>query len=153
MKNIMSAMHKIIYIAKTHHSVIESKTKGIDMHRSMHVMLSHIAERQTPPSQKEIAVELKISAAAVAATLERLEADGYIEKVPLDTDRRTNRVKATEKGISALKTTCEIFTETDKKTFEGFDDGEIGVLCEYLDRIANNLTDIKGDGVAEGDGK
>lgn len=153
MNDLMSAMNKIIFVAKTHHSVIESRMKDIDMHRSMHMMLFLISTCEAPPSQKDIAKKLKISAAAVASTLERLEADGYVEKVPLDTDRRSNSVKITPAGKAALEATCEIFSETDRETFAGFDGGEIKELCEYLDRIAKNLTQITGDGVAEGERK
>ena len=150
MNDLMSAMQKIIYIAKTHHSVIETRMKDIDMHRSMHMMLSLIAGCETLPSQKDIAQKLNISAAAVAATLERLEADGYVEKIPLDSDRRSNSIKATPAGKAALKTTCEIFAKTDRETFDGLDGSQFGELCKYLDVIANNLTNIKGDCVAKG---
>ena len=152
MKDLMSAMHKIIYIAKTHHSVIECKMKDIDMHRSMHVMLSYIKKCSSPPSQKDIARDLKISPAAVAATVDRLESDGYIEKLPLDTDRRANMIKISKKGADALAATCEIFSSTDEETFRGLSEEELGSLCEYLDRISKNLTEMKGGG-ADGDEK
>ena len=60
MNEHFSAMHKIIYIAKTHHSVIEAKMTEVGMHRSTHMMLTYISSCQTPPPQKEIAEKLSI---------------------------------------------------------------------------------------------
>ena len=98
MIDYMSAMRRIIHVAKTHHSIIESKTKDVGMHRSTHMMLRCLSECETPPTQKEIAEKLGISAAAVAVTLDKLEGEGYVEKLPLDDDRRANRVKIPERG-------------------------------------------------------
>lgn len=145
MNNYMSAMQKIIYIAKTHHSVIESKMTGIGLHRSTHMMLSHLSACQTPPSQKELAEKMKISPAAVAATLERLEADGYIEKACICGDHRVKGVKITESGRAVLKKTCGLFSKTDDATFSGVCGDEFEAFCDCLDKIAKNLTEMKSD--------
>lgn len=143
MNEHFSAMHKIIYIAKTHHSVIEAKMTEVGMHRSTHMMLTYISSCQTPPPQKEIAEKLKISPAAVAATLERLEADGYIEKAPAAGDHRVKGVKITESGRAVLSKTCDIFSETDGITFAGLEGDEFAAFCKSLDVIAENLTKMK----------
>ncbi len=145
MDDIKSAMHKIIYIAKSHHAVIESKMKDIGMHRSMYQMLMYLCECDESPSQKELAEKFEISAAAVAATLERLECENYIEKVTSGADRRTNRVKITPKGLDAVEKTSDIFMRIDGETFKGLTDGEVRALCEYLDVICQNLSEMKKD--------
>jgi len=145
MDDIMSAMHKIIYIAKSHHAVIESKIKDIGMHRSMHRMLLYLSDCETPPSQKDLAEKFEISAAAVASTLERLESDGYIEKAASDTDRRANRVTITEKGLEAIEKTRDIFMKIDGETFSGLTDEQITEMCGCLDVISQNLCKMKND--------
>ena len=153
MIDYMSAMRRIIHVAKTHHCIIESKTKDVGMHRSTHVMLRCLSESETPPTQKEIAEKLGISAAAVAVTLDKLECDGYVEKLPLDDDRRLKCVKITERGQAALASTEKIFRTVDAATFEGLSDGEIAALCGYLDVIRENLAKMKNETAEGGDGK
>lgn len=140
---IMHAMQNIIYISHAHHAVIESRAKDIGMHRSMHMMLSYLSKFEKKPSQKELAEKMQISAAAVTATIDKLESEGYIEKIPHDIDRRTNIIQITQKGHDILSKTNEIFAQADKEAFGGLDDGEIECLCAYLDVICRNLTDMK----------
>ena len=153
MSDYMSAMRRIIHIAKMHHCVIESKTKDVGMHRSMHMMLRILSERETPPTQKELAETLRISAAAVAVTLDKLESDGYIEKLPLDDDRRANSVKVTGRGMEALASTDEIFKVVDEATFSGLSDEEVSQMCGYLDVICENLSKMKCSMIKGGDGQ
>ena len=153
MIDYMSAMRRIIHVAKTHHSIIESKTKDVGMHRSTHMMLRCLSECETPPTQKEIAEKLGISAAAVAVTLDKLEGEEYVEKLPLDDDRRANRVKITERGRAALASTDEIFRTVDSATFEGLSEDDIAALCKYLDKVRENLAKMKAETAEGGDGK
>lgn len=149
MSDYMSAMRRIIHIAKTHHCVIESKIKDVGMHRSLHMMLRILSECETPPTQKELAERLRISAAAVAVTLEKLETEGYVEKLPRGDDKRANRINVTEKGRSALSSTDEIFKTVDNLMFEGLSDGDVSQLISYLDVICDNLAKMKEE-ISEG---
>ena len=152
MADNIKAMHKIIHIAKAHHSVIESRIKDVGMHRSLHIMLMMLEKCENPPSQTELAKILQISPAAVAVTLDKLEGEGYIEKTTPDGDRRSKCVVITEKGRATLKETGEIFIKTDKETFSGLSDEEIERLCGYLDIICKNLSDMKNEICQKGDG-
>lgn len=153
MSEYMSAMRRIIHIAKTHHCVIESKIKDVGMHRSLHMMLRILSECETPPTQKELAERLRISAAAVAVTLDKLETEGCVEKLPLDDDRRANSVKVTKKGMAALASTDEIFKTVDDATFDGLSDEDVSRLISYLDVICENLASMKKDIPEGGDEK
>ena len=153
MSDYMSAMRRIIHIAKTHHCVIESKIKDVGIHRSMHLMLRIISECETPPTQKELAERLRISAAAVAVTLEKLENEGYVEKLPLNDDRRANSVNVTKKGAAALASTDEIFKTVDDATFRGLSDDDVMRLISYLDVICDNLANMKKEITTGGDEK
>ena len=50
------------------------------------------------PTQKELAEAMNTSAAAMSATLKRLEKAGLIQRVSLEEDTRKNKIKLTEKG-------------------------------------------------------
>ena len=138
-----AAMRKMIHITKAHHCVIESGMKDMGLHRSMHIMLYHIAKCDAPPSQKDLAQMLNISPAAVAATVERLESEGYIEKTVLNTDRRTNLISISEKGRSALDQVSGILGSTDEEIFAGLGEDEIDAFIKTLDTIIGNIKAIK----------
>ncbi|MBO4353676.1 MAG: MarR family transcriptional regulator [Clostridia bacterium] len=145
MDDIISAMHKIIYIAKSHHAVVESNMKDVCMHRSMQRLLMYLSDCKESPTQKEIAEKFEISAAAVAATLDRLESENYVEKIISGTDRRANRVRITQKGADAVEKTRDIFAKIDGETFKGLAPDDIKALCAYLDVICANLSEMKKD--------
>ncbi|MBQ0125385.1 MAG: MarR family transcriptional regulator [Clostridiales bacterium] len=143
-------IHKIIFAAKEHYRVIEEKTSDFGMHRSMYMTLLKLSKRDVCPCQRELAKELGISAAAMATTVERLEDEGYIEKRPSESDKRTNIISITQKGRDAFEKSNAIFERVDGKMLDGFDEDEIAALSGYLDRICDNLSKMKGD--AQNDG-
>ena len=133
----------MIHITKAHHCVVESGIKDLGLHRSMHIMLYHIAKCDTPPSQKDLAQMLNISPAAGATTIERLDTEGYIEKTVLNTDRRTNLITVSEKGRSALDQVSGIIGKTDEDIFAGLGEEEIDAFIKTLDTIIGNIKAIK----------
>ena len=74
------AVHSIIRVMRRHHACIERRVADLDIHHSQHRLLLHLARFESIPSQKEIAETMGISPAAVAATLKRLEREGYIAR-------------------------------------------------------------------------
>ena len=75
-----STMRKFRRISMLHRSVFESNVASLGIHQSQHHLLFHIAKSGETPSQKEIAEHFKISPAAVAVSLKKLESGGFIEK-------------------------------------------------------------------------
>ena len=70
----MKAVGLLHRVMRRHHALVERKTCDLGIHHSQHRMLMTLARRQEDtPSQKELAERLGISAAAVTATLKKLE--------------------------------------------------------------------------------
>jgi DNA-binding MarR family transcriptional regulator len=105
-------------------------------------MLIALAKRQENiPSQKELAEILGISAAAVTATLKKLEKEGYITRSMTDEDNRKNEIRITDKGISKLMEGRAIFESSDRTMFEGFSPEEMATLISFMERMGHNLDD------------
>ena len=99
-----------------------------------------LARRQEDtPSQRELAERLGISAAAVTATLKKLEKEGYITRSATDEDNRKNEIRITDKGISKLLDGRTIFESSDRTMFEGFTPEEMATFIAYMERIDRNL--------------
>ena len=108
-------------------------------------MLMHISMVDNIPSQKELADHFKISPAAVATTLKKLEADGYIERTKsLDgKDSRINEISITEQGKKVAEDAEKYFRYVDASALDGFTDEEMDTLISLLDRMQENLHKIE----------
>lgn len=106
---------------------------------SQHRMLMHISNFDNIPSQSQLAEHFGISPAAVAMSLKKLYAEGYIERSKGDGDTRKNEIKITQKGIEEISSSREYFDYVDNTMFEGFSDEELEEFMSMLKRLENNL--------------
>ena len=137
------AIHLLIQTNLTHKRIIEKRTTITELHRSQHRMLMHISKFDNIPSQKEIAKHFDISPAAVAVTLKKLEADGYIERTRgSDGDTRQNAISITEKGRREINDTREFFDYVDNTMFKDFTDEEFSTLVTLLQKANKNLRSL-----------
>ena len=138
-------IHKFIQTNRLHRRVIEKWAERADLQCACHRMLMHISRVDNIPSQKELAENFKISPAAVATTLKKLEADGYIErsKSAEIRDGRLNEISITEQGRRIAEDAEKYFRFVDASTLEGFSDEEIDTLLSMLDRMQENLHKIE----------
>jgi len=107
-------------------------------------MLMHLANNEVIRSQKQLAEHFGISPAAVATTLKKLEADGYIERAKSadGLDCRNNEIIITELGRRVATESEKYFKFVDCQVIKDFSDEEIETFIGFLDRIQQNLTDI-----------
>lgn len=124
---------------RLHRQAVEATvTAQTGLHRSQHMLLMRLS-RGCIPSQKQLAKDLNVSPAAIAVSLKKLEADGYITKDADLDDCRCNRIALTEKGHGVITKTCSLFGSIDRTMVEGFDDAELDALLTALERIEKNL--------------
>ena len=138
-------IHKFIQTNRLHRRVIERWAERADLQCACHRMLMHISRADNIPSQKELADHFKISPAAVATTLKKLESDGYIERnrCPDGKDSRINEICVTELGRTVAEDAEKYFRYVDKTTLDGFTDEEIDTLISLLERMQENLHKIE----------
>ena len=67
--------------------------------------------------------------------IDRLEKKGFITKFPSDFDRRSNRVRISEKGLRLLAQINQRQKQMDRFIIERLDDSEIVKLNELLSRL------------------
>lgn len=98
------------------------------------------------PAQKELARQLHVSSATVAASLKSLERMGYITRVSNAEDARKKRISITDKGVDARTRCRAVFDWVDEQLFSGFLPEEVDQLREYYNRMLENLAAIGGRG-------
>jgi DNA-binding MarR family transcriptional regulator len=134
-----AVIKQFVQADRLHRQAVEATvTAQTGLHRSQHMLLMRLS-CGCIPSQKQLAKDLNVSPAAIAVSLKRLEADGYITKVADLDDCRCNRIALTEKGRGVITQTCSLFGSIDRTMVEGFDDAELDALLKALERIEQNL--------------
>lgn len=134
--------HRLMTTNRIHYRVLEKNLESIGIHRASHRILMTLACNEFA-SQVDLARELEVSPASVAVSLKNLEKSGYIKKTAKEEDNRINFVEMTEKGRQLVEESREFFDNLDKEMYQGFSEKERRELCNYLERIYNNIVQME----------
>ncbi len=126
--------------AKSHHRVFEKHVSDFGVHRSQHRILMFLSRRENMiTTQKDIAANFEISAAAVAVSVRKLEEEGLIGRASDTNDNRANIIRLTDKGMQIVEDTRNLINSLDEAMFEGFDEDEIAQFSVYLAHLCDNI--------------
>ncbi len=131
-------MHMFLSASRLHHMLAESKISKLGLHRSQHHMLICI-KNNSAVCQKDLAQKLEISPAAVAVTLKKLEASGFIKRCASSDDNRMNQIELTEAGNELIEKTGEYFLHIDHATFEDFSEEEMETFEALILKMKRSL--------------
>jgi MarR family transcriptional regulator for hemolysin len=106
--------------------------------RSQWTMIVVVA-RSPGATQRVIAELLEMSEASAGRLIDRLCADGLLERQERFDDRRARAVYLTKAAEPLLAKLAEIALEGEKSLFRGFSPEELETLNSYLDRIYQNI--------------
>lgn len=131
-------MHRFLRVSRLHHMLSECKISELGLHRSQHHMLVSV-KHSGGMCQKDLAQRLEISPAAVAVTLKKLEAAGYVKRCSSSDDSRMNTIELTDEGNKLLDRTREYFSYIDRITFEDFTEEEMEMFEVLTSKMKNSL--------------
>lgn len=103
------------------------------------------ADGQTPG---QLASKLGVRPPTITKTINRLQAQGVLDKRASEEDARQAHIFLTERGRDAIRAIEKSVRKTEKQAFKGFDKKEQKALSKFLSRIEVNLVT---NGVAEVD--
>ena len=126
---------------RLHRKAFEVLVSRLGIHRSQHMMLMHLAKNEGI-AQKTIAKHMQISEAAVAVSIKKLEASGYIEKNSNEKDGRCNDIKITQLGCEIVNASEKFFAEIDSTMIKGISDGMLQNFVLCLEMMQTNLYEL-----------
>ena len=136
----MNAARMLMRIMRRHHACVERRIGDMGIHHSQHRTLMELIKRQDQaPSQRELAEIMGVSPAAVTTILKKMEKEGLVSRSMTDEDNRKNRILITEKGLSTVKESHDVFEDTDRAMFAGFTPEEMALFRSFLARMEENL--------------
>jgi MarR family transcriptional regulator for hemolysin len=108
------------------------------------------ATRASGASQRELADLMHIEPPTLVRHLDRLEADGYVERRPDPEDRRRLLVFVTPSGRRRLTELHKVAERTDADLRSVLSDDEIETLGDALLRIHEHFTTLAGEEASRG---
>ena len=94
-------------------------------------------------NQNDLAKELKVSPAAIAVSLKRMEKAGLVHRVQDPTDLRSNRVELTERGMYAAEQARLHMRKIMERAFLGFSNDDYGQFISFYQQMCTNLKNYK----------
>lgn len=140
-ESLKQTMIKISMISKLHREAFEKNVSSLGVHQSQHRLLMYLSRCKETPKQKDISEHFKVSPAAIAVSLKKLEKGGFIEKSS-GTDARANKIIITDKGKDIVKASRNMFKDVDKNVFSSINEDELKAFNATLDMMMSNLENI-----------
>lgn len=129
---------KLTVLTRQMRMSFDQSVAGIGITRSQWTLIAVIARRPAA-TQREIAEILEMSEASAGRLIDRLCADGLLERRPKEDDRRAYCIHLTEAAGAIQEKISLVATEHEKVAFAGFGDDDLKKLDAYLSMIAANI--------------
>ncbi len=125
-----------------------SVTRGAEAHLREFLRVKHgstlprfdvmaaLYRRRDGCSMSELSRMLLVSNGNVTTVVDRLEADGMVERRPSEADRRTVFVSLTPQGLQHFEVLAREHEAEVAKIFAGLDDADVDALTEIMKRAA-----------------
>jgi DNA-binding MarR family transcriptional regulator len=82
-----------------------------------------------------LAEQVTLTTGGVTRLVDRMDAAGYVERLPCPTDRRVAFAAITDTGRKKLAEASEVHATNLREVFSGFSPRELGLLDRLLDRL------------------
>jgi len=102
------------------------------------IMLALSQEDGQTPGQ--LAARLGVRPPTITKTINRLQAQGFLEKKASDQDARQAHISLTELGKETIRSIEKSVRKTEKQALKGLDKKEQKTLAKLLSRIEANLS-------------
>lgn len=129
---------RLTVVARRLRNYFDREVARLSVTRSQWAMIA-VVSRNPGSTQRMIAEALEMSEASAGRLIDRLCADGLLERRDRCDDRRARAVYMTETAEPLLATLAEIATNAEERMFKGFSQEELGQLQQLLIRLDTNI--------------
>ena len=129
---------QVTVLARMLRSKFDRKVIGLNVTRSQWAMIAVVA-RTPGASQRMIAEVLEMTEASAGRLIDRLCADGLLERRERDDDRRAHAVHVTDAAAPLLAKLAQIAKENEQEMLAGIPSEDIDRLENLLNRVYENI--------------
>ena len=138
LRTLPQAPRMIMEISRMLRFRVREGEEGILSQNTARLVMAHLAARDGV-NQLELVNLTRLKPSTVSVLLKRMEAEGYVTRVPSETDRRAVRVLLTERGKAFDRDRLSRISNNDQLAMRGISAEEEAVLNDLLRRIRDNL--------------
>jgi len=121
----------------------DRQSAGLGLTRAQWSVLAHL-NRCDGVQQKTLAQLIDIKPITLARHIDRLEAEGWVERRDDPDDRRAKRVFLSPKSTPMLDSLRKLGQKVRKQAMQGVSAEEETLMLDVMMRIRDNLTDSRG---------
>ena len=119
----------------------ELKNLGIEGIEPSHGAILRQLSIYGPLPMSRLATLIDRTKPTVTSLVNKLEKNGYVNRIADPEDNRVVRVRLTDKAISLVEDFRKVSKMMREKIFKGFSQAERHILAEYLERAVSNFED------------
>ncbi len=108
-------------------------------------------DRENGQTPGQLASRLGVRPPTITKTINRLQAQGVLEKRSSESDARQSHIFLTETGAQAIRAIEKSVRKTEKLALKGLDKKDVKALSKLLSKIEANLSELEVDGPDEDD--
>ena len=130
---------RLTVLARLLRNLFDRQVSSLNVTRSQWSMIAVVA-RAPGATQRTIAEALEISEASAGRLIDRLCADGLLQRQERFDDRRARAVYLTKAAEPLLAKLADIARDGEIRLFRGFTVEELANFSDYLERIYKNAS-------------
>lgn len=135
-------------VSRLMRTVFDRRVRHLGLTRSQWLALTRL-HRKPGASQSDVAEMLEIEKASAGRLIDRLEANGWVERRADAKDRRINRVYLSGEAERVLQSLWPIAEATNTDAMGNLTDKERDVLIDLLRRMKGQLQEMAGPPVEQ----
>jgi MarR family transcriptional regulator for hemolysin len=132
---------RLTILARMLRSDFDRHVDDVGLTRSQWSLIA-VASRKPGSTQRQIAEFLEMSEASAGRLVDRLEADGVLERRELEGDRRARAVFLTDAANPLLERMSVMARAREERWFRGLSDEELTQLSGLLETLYNNMASV-----------
>ncbi|MCS4502646.1 Transcriptional regulator SlyA [wastewater metagenome] len=121
---------------------LDTRLRPLGLSQAKWRTLMNISRGGEGLTQRELAARTGIEPPTVVRLLDRLAADGWIERKACSDDRRRNRIYLTERAHRALDQIMSVAATLRDEMVEGLDETELRTTVTVLERLRERAATI-----------
>ncbi len=129
-------------VCKAHYFRARTLLEDLGLYRGQQFVLCALWKEEGI-THSELADRLGVHPTTVTNAVKRMERSGFVERRPDPRDERVSRVYLTDAGRGIRGAVERVWAELEEETLDGFSDEERQTLARLLDRIRENLEDVR----------
>ncbi|MBO9581438.1 MAG: MarR family transcriptional regulator [Sphingobium sp.] len=135
----LSLTIRIVMAGRRWRALIDEQLRDKGHSASRMEAMASIAYSAAGTTQIQVAKRIGIEGPTLTRTLDMLEADGLVERLPDPRDRRNKHMRLTRAGYEALAEMFEITTRLRKQLLSGVPGSEIAGANRFLELLIDRI--------------